>query len=378
MTERNDIGVMIEEIEATPQMVADKLPEFMAELQRRSPLFEGRHYTKVYAVGCGDSLYAAQAAQYAFMKNTGLPCQACEALEFCRYDVDYMPAGALVLVISYSGTVARTVECARMAKRAGATVVAITGKERGALAQTCGEAVVYHIDSRGFAPGTISFSASLLMLYACSVALGRANGYLTPDAAAAQHAQLAALPAVLRSALAAGRAPALAAAERYTGLKDFTIIGAGPNLAIAHYGAAKLIEGGEISGTPQELEEWAHIQYFTTQQRDCVVVIAPAGRCCSRAAELLAEMRFLGCGSVLVGTGDAGDLPADFALLAEDGVDEVYTPLVTGLLCALFAYSLSLASGKQAYDFPSQQIEEEHYRTIHHSAFRPEAEEVAP
>ena len=111
---RRDINVVLEELAGVPAMIPsliDKLwprvQALLAELPMPIP--------RVVLTGCGDSLFAGMAARWAFERYAGLPTEAIEALELARYHVDTLPPGTLVLPISYSGQVARTVEAARNA-----------------------------------------------------------------------------------------------------------------------------------------------------------------------------------------------------------------------------------------------------------------------
>ncbi len=55
------------------------------------------------------------------------------------------------------------------------------------------------------------------------------------------------------------------------------VLGAGPSFAAALFGCAKLYEQPQFEGVPQELEEWAHLQYFMVVEGTPVVFIAPPG-----------------------------------------------------------------------------------------------------
>src|SRR5207237_1961795 len=78
-----------------------------------------------------------------------------------------------------------------------------------------------------------------------------------------------------------------------------TFLGAGPSRASAAFGAAKLFEGPQRYGVVQDLEEWAHEQYFVSGPTTPTVVVAPVGASRDRAAELLAELAFIGAPAIL-------------------------------------------------------------------------------
>lgn len=143
---------MREELALTPEVIRKGVTDFEAAIREKAHLLPESGLKKIYAVGCGDSLFAAQAARYTFLDLTGVDCVACEALEFCRYEADHLPEGSLVLVISYSGTVARTVESALIAKKRGAAVIAVTGNPDSPLARAAEGALCYQVVSWGTPP----------------------------------------------------------------------------------------------------------------------------------------------------------------------------------------------------------------------------------
>src|SRR5947209_19263442 len=82
--------------------------------------------SRVYLVGCGDSHYAGLATRFAFERWSGIPTEALESLEFSRYAIESAPADALVVAVSNSGRVVRTVECARLARERGISSIGLT------------------------------------------------------------------------------------------------------------------------------------------------------------------------------------------------------------------------------------------------------------
>ena len=172
------------------------LPELVRSIGDRyaiasQELFAGRSTARIrqlYLTGCGDSHHAALAAALAFRQLAGLPCQAATAMEFARYRAGFLDlerAGeTLVIAISASGRVSRTVEALRLARMAGAQTVAITGNPDSPLASAAEGIFPATIppgpgEKEGaVVPGARSYIASLLALYQAAVRLGLARGAL--------------------------------------------------------------------------------------------------------------------------------------------------------------------------------------------------------
>ena len=118
----------------------EKFPEVFQKVEK--PLFEkaenilpqGQLETlgMVYLVGSGDSYNAAVTSAYAFEKYTKLPTVAIPALTAARYLSDTLTkeraAQTLIVIISNSGEAARSAEAARMLKKAGCIVLALTDR----------------------------------------------------------------------------------------------------------------------------------------------------------------------------------------------------------------------------------------------------------
>ncbi|TQI80900.1 glucosamine--fructose-6-phosphate aminotransferase (isomerizing) [Serratia fonticola] len=368
MSQRRDIQVMMDELQQTSHVIKENLATFLDGLKSNNAIFES-DVRKIYAVGCGDSLFAAMAVKEAFIKTSGIEFVAVEAMEFCRYEVENIPEGSVVFVISYSGSVARTAECATAARQHGAKVVALTGNPQGRLAKLADHVLLYKVESLGFAPGTISFTAALMSLYLIAIKFGQ-----YPQRAPKINADeaLKALNDIVQlttDTILSLKDDAYRIAEKFKNQKLFYVIGAGPNLGIAHFGAAKLIEGGELDAIPQQLEEWAHLQYFTSTPEKVTLVICPEGRAISRARELISEMNFIDTRSILITSGKGKQLNAEDELCIPGNIDEIYTPLLTSVVLGLIAFYISYANGKSSYNFKSQEEEEEHYATLHDSEF---------
>ena len=363
--ERRAIAVMQDEIATIPEVIATQaatLRPALRELAER----HGRTLDEVILTGCGDSYYAGIATQLAFLR-AGVRCRPIEALELARYEIRYVPSTPppLVVAVSYGGEVGRTIEAATAASARDWPTVALTGRADGRLAQSVGDVVHMDVPTLGFSPGTSTYIAMVtaLLTFASELARVRDRGR---EAAALDDA-LARAPDLARATLDAGDAPARQAAATIAEAAVTTYLGAGPSKASALFGAAKLFEGPQRYGVAQDLEEWAHEQYFISGPATPIVVIAPDGPSFGRAQELLDEMRFIGAAPFVVSdrapTGDGL-----VRLPIAPGSDEVASPLLTALPLAQIGFHVADVLGTHAYGFPSLEHEREHYETIHRDA----------
>ena len=356
---------MHNEIATIPAVIDDQISNLRAPLREIAEEL-GPRVGEIILTGCGDSHYAGIATKLAFERTAGVRCRPVEALELARYDVRYVPSEPppLLVAVSYSGEVGRTIEAASAAERFGWHTVALTGRSTSRLARAVRRRVLMNVPTLGFSPGTSTYVAMLTALLVLAAELARVRGRTAQ--AAALNGELSRAASLAAETLDRSEEPAAAAATAVAEAPVTTFLGAGPSRASAAFGAAKLFEGPQCHGVAQDLEEWAHEQYFVSGPRTPIVVVAPSGAAHDRALELLAEMAFIRAPAFLVTDGAAPEGLALTGLLpVAAGLSEAASPLLTCLPLALLGFFVAERLGKRSYGFPSAEQEEEHYATIH-------------
>ena len=364
--DERSISVMRDEIATIPAVIADQARQLRPALRELAEEI-GPGLAEIVLTGCGDSHFAGIATRLAIQRATGLRVAATEALEFVRYDIRGVPSepAPTLVAVSYSGEVGRTIEAVASAAELGWRTVAFTGRGDSRLAGAASRAVLMDVPTLGFSPGTSTYIAMLTALLVLAAELARARG--RSGEAAALDDGIARAPELAATTLERSEEPARRAAEHLAAAPISTFLGAGPSKASAAFGAAKLFEGPQRYGVLQDLEEWAHEQYFVSGPGTPIVVVAPAGAARDRAAELLAEMAFIGAPALLVSdeVDDEGAKSAAIRLPVAAGLPESLSPLLTCLPLAQAAFFVAERLGTRSYGFPSAEHEREHYATIH-------------
>src|SRR5438105_4713724 len=325
---------------------------------------------RVYLVGCGDSHYCGMATRYGFERWSGIPTEALESLEFSRYAIETAPPDALVIAVSNSGRVTRTVECAIFARQRGIASVAVTYNPESRLAEAADMLLPWSYEDVGFGPGTLSYLASLLSLYALALRLGELKGRLSSNQSDGVLDAIAASgDAVSRTIEAcAPVAEKLAHAVQPNGA--LSVIGGGPNYGSALFGMAKFIEAAAFNAVGQELEEWAHEQYFCTGPGTHTLVIAPPGASVDRAREQLRAVRDVeGRAVAICSERDAETATqADVVLPLFGADDEVLSPMVTAIPLELLALAFAKHLGRTMLGFDDKRRQEVNFRQIFDSS----------
>jgi glucosamine 6-phosphate synthetase-like amidotransferase/phosphosugar isomerase protein len=262
-----------------------------------------------------------------------------EALEFSRYLVSYIPEGSFVFGVSNSGTVSRTIEGVRLARARGAWTFAVTVSAANRLAETADTLVKVNATpnikerpdgTRVVTPGTITYTASMLGLYLAGIALGERVGTLDAKRSRALVEQFHRLADDMAVADNAVRPVVAEIAASFSPDRKTVILGGGPNYATAYFGMAKWHEALTRPCHASELEEWAHEEYFVTDEDTDTIVLLPPGGGRSRGLEQATAAKEMGSRVIMIAA--AGDEEArrvaDVLFAMPPRTPEALTPFV--------------------------------------------------
>jgi glucosamine--fructose-6-phosphate aminotransferase (isomerizing) len=339
-----------QQVDTLPELVRVMIEELAAAVRQAFPRTLCRQFQRVFVTGCGDSHHAALAAELAFEQLAGLPCEPMTAMQFGRYGAAYLPATGrgsnLVIAVSVSGRVSRTVEALDMAGQAGATAAAVTGQTDSPLAAAAGRVVVTKVPplpeelAGQVVPGTRSFAASLLALYLTAIHIGEERAHLAQAEAKRLRHELGHMADLMEQTISISDAVAGQTAAGWVDADQFQFCGAGPNYGTAQFNAAKLLEASGDVAVTQDMEEWAHLQYFGRQVNTPTFLISAGGREASRTVEIAEAAAAIGRRVVTIAP--VRSLPAQsphrgvfFPLAGTPR--ECFSPLLTSLPGILFA-----------------------------------------
>jgi glucosamine--fructose-6-phosphate aminotransferase (isomerizing) len=275
--------VMLEEIKLQPEFIRNNVRDNVDRLVKSITGVED--VENVYMVGCGDSFYAAEAARLFFMEHTGLHVEAVESLEFSRYLVNYLPANSAVIGISNSGTVTRTIESVVRAREKGAKTFAVTTRDTNDLAKAAETTLIVNSPPNikqqpdgklVVTPGTLTYTASLTGVFSAALAFGRKHGLISGEELEAQVQEIESIGDAIEATIENVEAPSREYAESLRNKRPrMIVLGGGPNYPTAKFNVAKMYEACRYPAHVSQLEEWAHEEYFITDEDAEVFVMAP-------------------------------------------------------------------------------------------------------
>lgn len=301
---------------------------------------------RVVLVGCGDSLAVMIAARQALENAMQVPCEPMQSLEFGYYHWAGVDAGTAVIALSSSGETTRTVEALLIAQHRGAYTVSLTNTD-GSTLQTEADTSL-KIEATRVGWPTQSSTAALALLLDLAARIGELRD---PSTATPVRAALAGIPALMGEVLDRldPVVAAIADAEVRAGMQIALFAGAGPNLATAIVGAAKVKECTTLHAIDIQTEEYHH--YNSQKAGEPLFLFAPSGPSVPRAVDTATDaLRWNGRLYVFTTEGeDAFDALAG-TVIRLPVIDETLSPLVYLLAAQLIGYHLGLASYAAAAD----------------------------
>ena len=340
----------LEQIFSLPDLIRESADRLASSSTRLLELIGGDDVGQIILTGCGDSHHAAIATRLAFQQFAGLPCHALTAMELARYQAGQLRLSksgrTLVIGISASGQVSRTVEALELAKLAGATTLALTGNHQADLASVAD--YIYHVpDSQSLShnrgvivPGTRSYFLSLLALYHLAIQIGMARMSRPSLKSGTSITELQSLADLAEQTIVSCRPRIARLINEWSDADHFVFCGSGPNFGTALFSAAKMIEAAGDAAIGQDLEEWAHLQYFERQVDTPTIVISAAELDGDRAREIIMAAKAIGRRVALI-TPENGvlnnELQGDARLTTAGNVSESFSPILAALPGLLLA-----------------------------------------
>lgn len=338
-------SMMLEDLIGQGDLVLDLCNSIEAQVQTAVDNLDLDRIDQIYMVGAGDSYYTGLATRLAVEKYAGIPAEPIECLEFSRYHVPYVRKNGLLIGVSISGQVGRSLDAIRTGMEHGLTSIGLTATPGSTIFGVADEVIDVGVRVRepGPVPQTYHFLANLTAMYLLALTIGVKRGHITQTVANEVKANIRYNLETISDSAKALVDPVMEFASRVKNDAPYVIVGGGPNFGTALFGVAKLIEAAVMGSIAQELEEWAHEQYFITGPGVHTFVISPFGLAHDRAIATLASIRTLGGTAVAVGV--EGDEPvgevADVLWAVKTSEDELLSPMNLKLPLEIFAYAIA-------------------------------------
>jgi len=336
-----------EQADAVAETIADRLPGDegvdLSDVGLDDDFLRG--VRRIVIVACGTSYHAGLVGRYAIEEWARVPVEMDIASEY-RYRNPVVGSGDLVIGMTQSGETADTLAAMRLAREAGAKVLAVTNI-MGSQATRDADAVLYiRAGMEISVAATKTFVAQVAAMYLLGLRLAELRESLPPARIAELVAELKALPSKVEETIAAVEDGVRATAERYGDRNFFLYLGRHIGLPICLEGALKLKEISYIPTDAYAAGEMKHGPIALLDESTPVICVATDSPILEKVLSNVEEVRARGAQTIAIAT--AGDERA--AEVADEAIevartDWILQPIVAILPLQLLAYDIARARG---------------------------------
>jgi glucosamine--fructose-6-phosphate aminotransferase (isomerizing) len=336
-----------EQADAVAETVADRLPGDdgvdLSDVALEDSYL--RDLRRIVIVACGTSYHAGLVGRYAIEEWARVPVEMDIASEY-RYRNPVVGEGDLVVGITQSGETADTLAAMRLAREAGAKVLAVTNI-MGSQATRDADAVLY--TRAGLEIGvaaTKTFVAQVAAMYLLGLRLAELRGTLEPARLAELVAELKSLPSRIEETLAAVEGPVRAVSAAHSEQNFFLYLGRHIGLPVCLEGALKLKEISYIPTDAYAAGEMKHGPIALLDESTPVVCIATDSPVLEKVLSNVEEVRARGAQTIAIATA-GGTRAAEVAdeTIEVAATDWILQPIVAILPLQLLAYDIARARG---------------------------------
>ena len=336
-----------EQADAVAETVADRLPGDegvdLSDVELDDEFLRGLR--RIVIVACGTSYHAGLIGRYAIEEWARVPVEMDVASEY-RYRNPVVGPGDLVIGITQSGETADTLAAMRLAREAGATVLAVTNI-MGSQATRDSDAVLY--TRAGLEIGvaaTKTFLAQVAAMYLLGLRIAELRESLPAPRVAELVAALKALPSKIEETLAAVEEPVRAVSAAHSEQEFFLYLGRHIGLPVCLEGALKLKEVSYIPTDAYAAGEMKHGPIALLDESTPVVCIATDSPVLEKVLSNVEEVRARGAQTIAIATAGserAAEVADETVFVAK--TDWILQPIVAILPLQLLAYDIARARG---------------------------------
>lgn len=342
---------MMKEIHEQPEAIAetilDRLPTDrgvdLADVGLSDGFLGG--VGRVVIVACGTSYHAGLIGRYAIERWARVPVDMDIASEY-RYRDPVIGPHDLVVGITQSGETADTLAAMRLAREAGATVLAITNV-MGSQATRDSDAVLY--TRAGLEIGvaaTKTYVAQVAAVYLLALKLAELKGSLGSAEVSRLVREMKAVPEKMECTIDSVSDRVLEIAKRHAEQDFFLYLGRHIGLPVALEGALKLKEVSYIPTDAYAAGEMKHGPIALLDESTPVVCVATESPILDKMLSNIEEVRARGADTIAIATEGSGRVArvADETIFVPES-DWVLQPLLAILPLQLLAYHVARLNG---------------------------------
>ncbi|HEY1687587.1 MAG TPA: glutamine--fructose-6-phosphate transaminase (isomerizing) [Solirubrobacteraceae bacterium] len=308
---------------------------------------------RIVIVACGTAYHAGLVGRYAIEQWARVPVEMDIASEY-RYRQPIIGPADIVIGISQSGETADTLAAMRLAREAGARVIAITNVMGSQITREADGVLFTRAGMEIGVAATKTFVCQAALLYLLALRLAELRGTLTSERIAELVGQIRQLPhqiAQLTGSPEADGDPGLLPqvteiAKRYGASEFFLYMGRNIGLPIALEGALKLKEIAYIATDAYAAGEMKHGPIALLDDATPVVCLATDSPVLEKMAANMQEVRARGATVIAIITEGNPDIEGHLDIALEvPAIDWMLQPILAVIPLQMLAYQIGRRRG---------------------------------
>jgi glucosamine--fructose-6-phosphate aminotransferase (isomerizing) len=341
---------MLKEIHEQPVVVTETLAGRM--LEDGSVWLEDVHFDdgfakeldQVWITACGTAYHAGLVGREVIQRLLRVPV-AVEYAHEMRYADPLVRPGSLTIAISQSGETADTLAAARLARRLGSRLLALTNVVGSTLSREADDILYTRAGPEIAVASTKAYLAMLVAEYLLALRIGTARG-VVDDALAERVAHgLSLLPEHIAAAL--GDEPLVRrAAERIVDARDVYFIGRGLDHAVAMEGSLKLKEVSYLHSEAMPAGELKHGTLALVTAGTPVVAVITQQAVYDKTISAIQEVKARGGAVIAVAYDDDTEIGKHVdTVMRIPRADDLLGPVTAAVPLQLLAYHVARLRG---------------------------------
>ncbi len=299
---------------------------------------------RIVITACGTASYAGMVGRYAFEKFARIPVVVDAASEF-RYRNPILRKDDIFIVISQSGETADTLEALRIAKRAGAKVIAITNSVGSSVSREADNVIYTWAGPEIAVASTKAYTTQLMCLYMLALKLGKIRGTIAEEQYLSLLKEIQLIPLKAQKMIEKESEIQKIASLQFNKTKIF-YIGRLFDSASSLECALKLKEVSYMHSEAFAAGELKHGPIALVDSQTLVVALATEPQLYQKIASNILEVKARGASTMVI-TQDTGNAFAECAdsIIRLPEVESDFSSMLSVIPAQLFAYYCAILKG---------------------------------
>lgn len=341
---------MIKEIHEQPSSIkttiTPRISNGLPDLKECSiDLEKLRKFKQIFIVACGTAMHAGMVGKYVIEKLARVSVTVDIASEF-RYREPLISKGDLVIIISQSGETADSLAAMRLAKKLGASTLAIVNAKGSSIAREADMLIYTHAGPEIAVASTKAYIVQLAVMYLFAFDLALAKGMIDEAECKRLTSILQDMPSLIETILETELENIQYVSNQLITAESLLYIGRGLDYALSMEGSLKLKEISYIHSESYAAGELKHGTISLITKDMPVIAVATQSALLDKTVSNIKEVKARGAKVILIAHDDFNvDEDAYDYIVRVPKTEDLFMPIPAAVPLQLIAYYTSVLRG---------------------------------